>query len=714
MQPIRFDSTSYLIGGKRVYLYSGEFHYFRVPQRDWRRRMRLFKAAGGNTLATYIPWALHEPREGRFTFSGKPWLDLELFLDMAADEGLYVIARPGPYIYSETVYDGLPLWLCDNYPALRARNRAGKDFRRSSVSYLHPVFLEKSRRWFDQVCPRLAPRMVDKGGSVAMVQLDNELTGIHVWFGTLDYNRESMGFGRKNGRFPLWLQARYETMAALNRHYGSSFKSWAAVEPPPVPAATAAMGDLRRAKDYVDFYFSTIADYGTTLAGWVREHGVDCPLVHNSGSPPMNAYYREMNAALKPGGFLLGSDHYYTLNQDWGQNNPTPQYAVRSFISLETLRLMDAPPTVFELPGGSGSDWPPIGREDAEACYFTNLALGMKGHNFYVFTGGPNPPGLGNTDTIYDYGASIAADGTRRPLFDAQKAMGTFLKKNDAFPSSVRESDFRVLVDWTASRADQWNRQRGPFALAPQESWEFMRKGLLTSAFCAGLSPELVDGESTAWALDTGTPLAVPSSSVMTASVQARLVQFLKRGGKMMIGPVWPEWDETLKPCTTLRDYVGATAKTETIPDGSFVRLPFAGTIYCTSLAVTMARLPKGAVVLGRDTLNKGAAAWMKKIPGGGRVLWLGLQWVHAMRYQERLLKGSLAKLGLRSVIGCSNPNLWCTLWTHEKRSVLFVMNLHVAPQEANLTCQPSWSRKPLAVGNIRVPPMKVRTIVLS
>ena len=129
LKSLNFTPTTYLLAGQPTYLLSGEFHYFRVPKADWRRRMQLFKAAGGNVLATYIPWLLHEPQEGQFRFSGEDWLDLEGFLQAALAEGLYVIARPGPYQYSELVYDGLPGWLVHNYPQILAQNAEGKSFR---------------------------------------------------------------------------------------------------------------------------------------------------------------------------------------------------------------------------------------------------------------------------------------------------------------------------------------------------------------------------------------------------------------------------------------------------------------------------------------------------------------------------------------------------------------------------------------------------------
>ena len=91
LPPITFNRQSWLINGAPAFLVSGEFHYFRVPKADWKRRMALLREAGGNAIATYVPWILHEPSEGQFTFRGMDGaLDLEEFLDTARSAGLYV------------------------------------------------------------------------------------------------------------------------------------------------------------------------------------------------------------------------------------------------------------------------------------------------------------------------------------------------------------------------------------------------------------------------------------------------------------------------------------------------------------------------------------------------------------------------------------------------------------------------------------------------
>ena len=83
-----FDELGFKKDGKDVFMISGEFHYFRVPHDDWRRRMELYKAAGGNCLATYVPWVIHEPTEGNIVFDDIPQRNLSEYLQIAKEVGL--------------------------------------------------------------------------------------------------------------------------------------------------------------------------------------------------------------------------------------------------------------------------------------------------------------------------------------------------------------------------------------------------------------------------------------------------------------------------------------------------------------------------------------------------------------------------------------------------------------------------------------------------
>src|SRR5258707_1256868 len=98
---ITYDHYSLLIDGQRVFIYSGEFHPFRLPSPDlWRDVFEKMKAGGFNTICCYFDWDYHSPKAGVYDFTGIR--DLDKFLSLAAEAGLYVIVRPGPYINAET------------------------------------------------------------------------------------------------------------------------------------------------------------------------------------------------------------------------------------------------------------------------------------------------------------------------------------------------------------------------------------------------------------------------------------------------------------------------------------------------------------------------------------------------------------------------------------------------------------------------------------
>ncbi|OAH10198.1 beta-galactosidase [Streptomyces jeddahensis] len=145
-------------GSPRVVLCASLF-YFRLPREQWRARLEQVRASGYTCVDVYLPWNFHELAPGRWSFEGRR--DVAAFLDLAHEAGLYVIARPGPYICSEWDGGALPAWLGLD-PDLRVRQH-------------EPRFLAQVTAWFDRVLPLLADRQYSEGGPVIMVQLENEL-----------------------------------------------------------------------------------------------------------------------------------------------------------------------------------------------------------------------------------------------------------------------------------------------------------------------------------------------------------------------------------------------------------------------------------------------------------------------------------------------------------------------------------------------------------
>ncbi|MDR1640168.1 MAG: beta-galactosidase [Clostridiales bacterium] len=609
MGAIAWNKDSCLVNGKSEFLISGEVHYFRVPKADWAKRLDLLTAAGANAVATYVPWILHEPEEGKFRFQTAV-SDLEGFLTLCERKGLFVIARPGPYQYSEMKFCGLPGWLFDKYPSILARNENGEILSNCSVSYLHPIFLEKTKAWFDKVLPIIARHDTKNGGNVALVQFDNELGGIHEWFGGLDRNPEVMGW-------------RWEKF--LKENPGASYK---------------------------DFYLGTLAEYSKILVGWLREAGISCPIIHNAANPGMASYFLETRKALDKD-FLLGVDMYYNLGMDFESNQPSPKQAATAFLGLEQLRLMEYPPVVLEMQAGNCVDWPPVTPADIKCWLFLNLAFGMKGVNYYVFTGGPNPHGIGGDGDMYDYCAPIGPAGEIRPTYEVLKSFGAFVKSNSWLAASSLESDYRLGLNWDHAR------NKGP-------AWDLLFKGVLLTSLCSGYTPEL-------WDLDKEAPMDKPlvvCALDIPESQQRILARFVKAGGKLLVLPCIPPLLQSLLGLNVCEESNSFNFCFQNLTN-----------INCNALWACDA--PKGATILGTDSVSGKAAAFSAKV-GKGEVIFLGASWKYSKHTHRKMFASLMQALGVIPVAQSDNQNVWAVARKGEKR-MLFAMNLFSSPMEANI-----------------------------
>ena len=88
----------------------------------WYTSLQKMKAAGFNAVEVYFDWGYHSPKRGVYDFSGIR--DVDRLLDIARDVGIYVIARPGPYINAETDAGGFPDWLVTSAGKPRCRLEA--------------------------------------------------------------------------------------------------------------------------------------------------------------------------------------------------------------------------------------------------------------------------------------------------------------------------------------------------------------------------------------------------------------------------------------------------------------------------------------------------------------------------------------------------------------------------------------------------------------
>ncbi|MFC0512850.1 beta-galactosidase [Mucilaginibacter angelicae] len=166
--------TTFLLDGKPLQIISGEMHYTRVPREAWRQRMKMAKAMGLNTIGTYVFWNVHEPQKGHYDFTGNN--DIAEFVKIAKEEGLWVILRPSPYVCAEWEFGGYPYWL-EKEQGLVVRSK-------------EPKYLEAYKKYLTEVGKQLSPLLVNHGGNILMVQIENE-------YGSYGSDKDYLALNRK-------------------------------------------------------------------------------------------------------------------------------------------------------------------------------------------------------------------------------------------------------------------------------------------------------------------------------------------------------------------------------------------------------------------------------------------------------------------------------------------------------------------------------------
>ena len=208
---VTYDKNSLIIDGKREFIRCGAFHYFRTPgvELAYDRFMKL-KAAGYNAVDIYFNANYHSKEEGVYDFGYSlgqeyPTCDnnqcsrlglpaqqdllseiknVKKILQAAKNVGLFVIARPGPFINAEVNAGGLPFWLLQKKNVI-PRNRIGTQYQYS------PEYMDFVKSWYDVIIP-----IINEFDNIIAFQIENEYATDEM---EEDYMRELYQMARDRG-----------------------------------------------------------------------------------------------------------------------------------------------------------------------------------------------------------------------------------------------------------------------------------------------------------------------------------------------------------------------------------------------------------------------------------------------------------------------------------------------------------------------------------
>lgn len=160
---VSFNRRAVLLGDRPAMLMSGSIHYPRSTPGMWPKLMAEARAAGLNTIESYVFWNYHQRElsdytEGKYDYTGRG--NVTAFLQAAKDANLFVIWRFGPYICAEWPSGGMPSWL-RQVPGDRPRSPT-------------PVWEKVVGTWASDHFGLIAPFLAKNGGPVIMSQAENE------------------------------------------------------------------------------------------------------------------------------------------------------------------------------------------------------------------------------------------------------------------------------------------------------------------------------------------------------------------------------------------------------------------------------------------------------------------------------------------------------------------------------------------------------------
>ncbi len=547
MTTFSIQSGQFLLDGQPVLIQAGEFHYYRTHRDEWRHRLGLLKAAGFNSVASYIPWLWHQLDECQADLDGHshPMRDLAGFLDLAAEMGLYIIARPGPYIMAETINEGIPPWVFEKVPQVAFVSQDRKV--QNVVSYLHPDFLACVKKWYQAVFEVLSPRQITRTGKIIMIQLDNEMGMIQWVRNILDTNPDTMA------RFAAYLACTYADCLP-GRYPTDRLAEFLqdGILNPRQPHAANIVEDYRR------FYRDYLREYAEFLLAEAKANGLDVPPVINihgfaNGGKTFPIGISQLTGVMGINGMVSATD-VYPGHIDEGNFH---QLLLVNEMT-KTLHNPEQPLFSVEFQAGGNQDFG--GQQSSLYDLHSRLCIssGMRAINHYLFFDGENDPILSPTKR-HDWGHPVRKDGSLRKHYQRYPRLSKVLAAyGSAFirsrPQTVTTIGF--LLDYFMTEVNNDFTKEASSILTHQRDvilFDMIGRGLALTH-----RPfEAVEISRASLDVSKMPLLWVMMERQCNAGTQQKLVDYVRAGGKLILAGRMCTEEFNHTPCTILRDSLG-------------------------------------------------------------------------------------------------------------------------------------------------------------
>jgi beta-galactosidase len=672
----------FYLDNKKIFLNSGEIHYFRIKRELWDTHLSEAKEAGLMAVSTYVPWAWHEAVEGVFDLNGAsvPELDLEAWLQRCRAHGLYCILKPGPFILAETRGAGLPYWFLDKYgEQVKMRNSKGEIVPSDGVNLFNPVYLEKVGLWYDRIMPFISEHEISKGGPVIMMQICNEI-GVFSWLA----HQGDYGEGVKE-RFISFLNNRFNGIEQVNKLWGTDYADFDDVElPPDGRTPYQSKEDRGRDSEWHCFWRTYYGDYLRMLTKMARDRGVTVPFYHNLP------------------GWIYGSGYEFPLNitmyEDLFGEKSEIIFGVDHIPEYLSHRNMHDDRIINDITLAMQGDKPlfaaefQCGSREMELFYKASIAHGLTGWNYYMFSRGRNPRQKGYSGANFYWFTPLSPEGERSSLFPLVKRMSRILETSkNIILDTKRKAEVCVLFYPPYYATELEHPETGASGL--QFNASSIRRpayfdGLLKVLQVMNMDYDMADlNQVSGGDISNYRQVWAFSTDEMNAGAQEALVDYAVSGGNLVIFPCLPDREMSQKPCSILRDAISVHPSATEVIDSPLIDIYGHQDIKCANPQVVYdeGSLEK-AEIIARTI--RGTACGFEKPLGKGSVIhlgtWMGFDTEGHKPVYDAILKRSAARLQNAS---SGNENLTVRQrFTADGQGLLFIGNYYNEEQTGSVS----------------------------
>lgn len=430
-------------------------------------------------------WSAMEPAEGKYDFG---WLDRAIAL--AAKHHICIVLG--------TPTAAPPAWLTTKYPdTLRMDENGVRDEHGNRQQFSFAS--ERYRRFAHEIAEKMAERYGNNPNVVGW-QLDNE-------YAAPSFDPEA------KAQFHAWLKAKYGTIANLNDHWTTSYwsQTYDNFDEIPVRENEENPGLLL---DWKHFVSDTWKSYSANQISAIRPHADKRQFITTNTMgwfDGFDAYIVHSNLDMAAWDDYIGNEHYDWLDNG-ARHDLTRGFKNKNFWVMETQpAFVNWNAVNSTLARGQVRDmaWQAIGH-GSDAVEYWQWRSALNGQEQY-------------------HGVLVGADGTPVPVYDEVKQIGEeFDKAGAALAGTTPQSWVALINDYDSRWAINFQRHNRHFD--PVAEMDAFYRPLYTQA-------QSVDVISVHAPLDSYKLVVAPGLNVLSKESADHLLDWVKEGGNLVLGP---------------------------------------------------------------------------------------------------------------------------------------------------------------------------------